>query len=119
LFKPEFLNRLDDIIVFYPLTLDEIKQIVDIIMKRIEKNASENNIEIELTEAAREYLAKTGYNPEYGARPLQRLIEKEVEDPIAVKILQGEIKEGSLIVVDYKEDTGIVFEIKEKIPSHG
>ncbi|BAL80766.1 ATP-dependent Clp protease ATP-binding subunit [Caldisericum exile] len=119
LFKPEFLNRLDDIIVFYPLTLEEIKQIVDIIMKRIEKNASENNIEIELTEKAKEYLARTGYSPEYGARPLQRLIEKEVEDPIAVKILQGEIKEGSLVVVDYKEDSGIVFEIKEKIPSHG
>ncbi|MGC8574931.1 MAG: ATP-dependent Clp protease ATP-binding subunit [Caldisericum sp.] len=119
LFKPEFLNRLDDIIVFYPLTLKEIEKIVDIIMKRIEKNASENNIGIELTEKAKEYLAKTGYSPEYGARPLQRLIEKEVEDPIAVKILQGEIKEGSLVVVDYKEDEGIIFEIKEKIPSHG
>ncbi|MGB9769276.1 MULTISPECIES: ATP-dependent Clp protease ATP-binding subunit [Caldisericum] len=119
LFKPEFLNRLDDIIVFYPLTLKEIEKIVDIIMKRIEKNASENNIGIELTEKAKEYLAKTGYSPEYGARPLQRLIEKEVEDPIAVKILQGEIKEGSLVVVDYKEDEGIIFEIKEKVPSHG
>uniref|UniRef100_A0A7C4U0Q8 ATP-dependent Clp protease ATP-binding subunit n=1 Tax=Caldisericum exile TaxID=693075 RepID=A0A7C4U0Q8_9BACT len=119
LFKPEFLNRLDDIIVFYPLTLEEMKQIVDILMKRIEKNASESNIEIQLTETARAYLAKTGYSPEYGARPLQRLIEKEVEDVIAVKMLQGEIKEGNLVVVDYKEGAGIVFEIKEKVVSHG
>ncbi|MBP9019207.1 MAG: ATP-dependent Clp protease ATP-binding subunit, partial [Bacteroidales bacterium] len=86
LFKPEFLNRLDDIIVFYPLTLEEIKQIVDIIMEKVEKNVADSNIEIVLTDAARDYLSKTGYSPEYGARPLQRLIEKEVEDPIAIKI---------------------------------
>ncbi|MEF3244999.1 MAG: ATP-dependent Clp protease ATP-binding subunit [Caldisericaceae bacterium] len=119
LFKPEFLNRLDDIIVFYPLTNEEIKKIVDILIRRIEKNASENNIHIMLTEKAKDYLAKTGYSVEYGARPLQRLIEKEVEDPIAVKILKGEIKEGNLVVVDYDESVGITFEVKEKITSYG
>ena len=118
LFKPEFLNRLDDIIVFYPLTLEEIKQIVDIIMEKVEKNVSDSNIEIVLTDAAKDYLAKSGYSPEYGARPLQRLIEKEVEDPIAVKILQGEIKEGSRVVVDYNENEGIIFDVKEKVASH-
>ena len=118
LFKPEFLNRLDDIIVFYPLTLEEIKQIVDIIMEKVEKNVADSNIEIVLTDAARDYLAKTGYSPEYGARPLQRLIEKEVEDPIAIKILQGEIKDGSRVVVDYNENEGIVFDVKEKVASH-
>ncbi len=119
LFKPEFLNRLDDIIVFYPLTNEEIKKIVDILIKRIEKNASENDIHIMLTEKAKDYLARTGYSVEYGARPLQRLIEKEVEDPIAIKILKGEIKEGNLVVVDYDESVGITFEVKEKITSHG
>lgn len=118
LFKPEFMNRLDDIIVFYPLTLEEIKQIVDIIMEKVEKNVADSNIEIVLTDAARDYLAKTGYSPEYGARPLQRLIEKEVEDPIAIKILQGEIKDGSRVVVDYNENEGIVFDVKEKVASH-
>ncbi len=118
LFKPEFLNRLDDIIVFYPLTLEEIKQIVDIIMEKVEKNVADSNIEIVLTDAARDYLSKTGYSPEYGARPLQRLIEKEVEDPIAIKILQGEIKDGSRVVVDYNENEGIIFDVKEKVASH-
>ena len=118
LFKPEFLNRLDDVIVFYPLTLEEIKQIVDIIMEKVEKNVADSNIEIVLTDAARDYLAKTGYSPEYGARPLQRLIEKEVEDPIAIKILQGEIKDGSRVVVDYNENEGILFDVKEKVASH-
>jgi ATP-dependent Clp protease ATP-binding subunit ClpC len=99
------------VIVFYPLTILEIEEIVDIIMKRIEANASENNITIRLTSKAKEYLARKGYNPDFGARPLHRIIEKEVEDPIAIKILEGEFKEGSTIIVDYNSTLdSIVFE---------
>ncbi len=114
IFKPEFLNRLDDIIVFYPLTLHEIEEIVDIIMKKIEKNTSESNIAIKLTNSAKEYLARKGYNPDFGARPLHRLIEKEVEDPIAIKILKGEFKEGDTVVVDYNSLSDLIVFEKEK-----
>ncbi len=113
-FKPEFLNRLDDIIVFYPLTLDEIKQIVDVLINRIEKNISDNNMKIKLTEKAKDYLAQKGYSTEYGARPLQRLIEKEVEDVIAIKILKGEFKEGDSIVVDLNETENLIVVEKEE-----
>ncbi len=99
IFKPEFLNRLDDIIVFYPLNIEEIKSIVDVIIRKMQVNLHENKIKVKLADDAREFLAKKGYNPEYGARPLQRLIEKEVEDPIAVKILGGEFTEGDTIIV--------------------
>lgn len=114
IFKPEFLNRLDDVIVFYPLTLLEIEEIVDIIMKRIEANTSENNITIRLTSKAKEYLARRGYNPDFGARPLHRIIEKEVEDPIAIKILEGEFKEGSTIIVDYNSTLDSIAFEREK-----
>ncbi len=113
-FKPEFLNRLDDIIVFYPLTAEEIEKIVDILLKRVEENMSESDIHLELSEEARKYLARKGYNEEYGARPLQRLIEREVEDPIALKILEGEFKNGDTITVKINKDkTKLVFESKK------
>ena len=111
IFKPEFLNRLDDIIVFYPLTMKEIEKIVDILLQRVEQNMSESNIRLELKEDARKYLARKGYSEEYGARPLQRLIEKEVEDPIAMKILEGTFKNGDTILVKLnKENDKFVFE---------
>lgn len=114
IFKPEFLNRLDDIIVFYPLTLKEIEEIVDVMVQRVEKNAAENKMKIKITEGAREYFARKGYSPDFGARPLQRLIEKEVEDPIAMKILEGEFKENDTIIVDYNPSTDSVILEKEK-----
>jgi len=115
IFKPEFLNRLDDIIVFYPLTIEEIKQIVDILISKVQKNASENNIKIRLTEKAKDYLANKGYSAEYGARPLQRLIEKEVEDNIAVKILEGNFREGDSIVINFDSQENKITVEKEKI----
>jgi ATP-dependent Clp protease ATP-binding subunit ClpC len=115
IFKPEFLNRLDDIIVFYPLTIEEIKQIVDILINKVQKNASENNIKIRLTEKAKDYLANKGYSAEYGARPLQRLIEKEVEDNIAVKILEGNFREGDSIVINFDSEENKITVEKEKI----
>jgi ATP-dependent Clp protease ATP-binding subunit ClpC len=114
IFKPEFLNRLDDIIVFSPLTLNEMEEIVDIIMRKIERNVSESNITIKLTNPAKEYLARKGYDSDFGARPLNRLIEKEIEDPIAVKILEGELKEGDVVIVDYNPISDLIIFEKEK-----
>ena len=114
IFKPEFLNRLDDIIVFSPLTLKEMEEIVDIIMRKIERNVSESNITIKLTNPAKEYLARKGYDSDFGARPLNRLIEKEIEDPIAVKILEGELKEGDVVIVDYNPLSDLIIFEKEK-----
>jgi len=114
IFKPEFLNRLDDIIVFSPLTLNEMEEIVDIIMRKIERNVSESNITIKLTNPAKEYLARKGYDSNFGARPLNRLIEKEIEDPIAVKILEGELKEGDVVIVDYNPVRDLIIFEKEK-----
>ena len=105
IFKPEFLNRIDDIIVFYPLTQEEIMQIVDIMMKRIEKNISDEKISIKLTRKIKAHLVKNGYSAEYGARPLQRLIEREVEDPIAMALLKEEFRSGNTIIVDYDEES--------------
>jgi len=114
IFKPEFLNRLDDIIVFSPLTLKEMEEIVDIIMRKIERNVSESNITIKLANPAKEYLARKGYDSDFGARPLNRLIEKEIEDPIAVKILEGELKEGDVVIVDYNPVRDLIIFEKEK-----
>jgi len=105
IFKPEFLNRIDNIIVFYPLTPEEIMQIVDIMMKRIEKNISDEKISIKLTRKIKAHLVKNGYSAEYGARPLQRLIEREVEDPIAMALLKEEFRSGNTIIVDYDEES--------------
>ena len=103
IFKPEFLNRIDDIIVFYPLTQKEIMKIVDVMMKRIEKNIADEKIRIKLTVGMKTHLVKNGYSAEYGARPLQRLIEREVEDPIAMALLKEEFGSGNTIIVDYDE----------------
>ncbi len=110
IFKPEFLNRLDDIIVFYPLKFNEIEKIVDILMKRVEKNLSESSIKIILSEEARKHIARNGYNPEYGARPLQRYIERKIENPIAMKILKGDFKSGDTIYVNVNEKGELVFD---------
>ncbi len=110
IFKPEFLNRLDDIIVFYPLTYSEVKQIIEILVRKMEQRLNENKLRIYLTDSAKDYLAREGYNEEYGARPLQRVIEKEIENVIAMKILQGEFKSGDTILVDYsKKSNSLVF----------
>ncbi|MCD6427315.1 MAG: ATP-dependent Clp protease ATP-binding subunit [Caldisericaceae bacterium] len=109
IFKPEFLNRLDDIIVFYPLKFEEIEKIVDILMKRVEKNLSESNIRIVLSKEARKLIAKNGYNPEYGARPLQRYIEREIENTIAMKILKGEFESGDTVYVGVNNKNELTF----------
>jgi ATP-dependent Clp protease ATP-binding subunit ClpB len=100
-FRPEFLNRVDEIIVFHALSEEHLKQIVEIQLGYLRKRLAERHIQIELTDAAREYLVRVGYDPAYGARPLKRAIQKEVETPMARLILQGEVRDGLKVVVDY------------------
>jgi ATP-dependent Clp protease ATP-binding subunit ClpB len=107
-FKPEFLNRLDEIIIFHPINPEMLKQIVDLQIEVIQKRLEEKDIRIEITAAAREYLAKKGYNPMYGARPLKRLIQNEIMNPMAMRIIEGKIKQGTKVKVDAKNDNLIM-----------
>jgi ATP-dependent Clp protease ATP-binding subunit ClpC len=104
LFRPEFINRLDGIIVFHELNEEQIRSIVDLMIKGLQKQLEERKIAIELTDAAKGWLAKTGFDPIYGARPLRRAIEKYVENPLSSMILKGEAKAGDTVTVDLKED---------------
>ncbi len=99
-FRPEFLNRVDDIILFKPLTLDEISQIVDLLIRDLSDRLAEQNIRLELTNRGREYIAKAGYDPVYGARPLQRYIQHELETRLARQIIAGDIPAGATVVID-------------------
>ena len=110
-FRPEFLNRIDDIIVFSHLSKEEIRQIVDLMMKDLFKRLSERELSIEVTDEVKDFLAKDGYNEAYGARPLRRLIQKKIEDPLAEEILTNAYKPGDTIVLKLKDDE-IVFERK-------
>jgi ATP-dependent Clp protease ATP-binding subunit ClpA len=101
-FKPEFINRLDEIIIFNRLDLEGIKKIVDIQMDVLKERLKDKKIEIELTQSAREFLADRGFSPEYGARPLKRVIQKLIVDPLSSKVIQGEFKEGDKIIIDIK-----------------
>jgi ATP-dependent Clp protease ATP-binding subunit ClpB len=111
-FKPEFLNRVDELIIFNSLGKEEIKKIVDIQFGLLGKRLAANKIKLSLSERARDFLAKAGFDPVYGARPLKRSIQHLVQDPLAVKILEGEIKEGSQVTVDVKSGQ-VVFERSE------
>jgi ATP-dependent Clp protease ATP-binding subunit ClpB len=107
-FRPEFLNRIDDMVVFHPLDAEVLKRIVEIQVGLVQKRLSDRKIEIELTEAAKELLAEEGFDMVYGARPLKRVIQRDVLNPLASKILSGEIREGSRVVVD-RDDRRLVF----------
>jgi ATP-dependent Clp protease ATP-binding subunit ClpC len=99
-FRPEFLNRIDEIITFSPLTLEQMGEIVDLQMKEIEERMSERGLKVELASAARDWLAKEGYDPAFGARPLKRALQKHVESPLSVELLSGGFSEGDTILVD-------------------
>ncbi len=99
-FKPEFLNRIDDIIIFHPLTREHMKGVVDIQMERLRRLLEDRKLHIEITGPAREWLAQRGYDPAYGARALKRLIQREIQDPLSMKLLAGQFHEGDTIVVD-------------------
>ena len=113
-FKPEFLNRIDDIIMFAALKLEDIYRIVDIQMSLIAKRLGERKIRIELTQKAKKYIAQQGYSPVYGARPLKRSLQKLILDPLAVEILAGKFAEGDTISVDLSEKGEMVLVKKNK-----
>jgi ATP-dependent Clp protease ATP-binding subunit ClpC len=113
-FKPEFLNRIDETIVFHELTLDEVKEIVDLMLDRVHKQLKNSDLEIVLSDEAKQYLATEGYNKEFGARPLRRSIQRLLEDPLSEELLQGKYKAGSTIIVSLnEEDETLEFESVE------
>lgn len=99
-FRPEFLNRVDDIIIFHPLGMEQLKTIVEIQLRRLKKRLADKKIEIELTEKAKEYLANEGFDPVYGARPLKRIIQRDIQNPLALKLIDGTFKEEDKVRVD-------------------
>ena len=113
-FRPEFLNRLDEVIVFHSLTRDDMVKIVDIMLKEEAKILAENGIDFEITERAKKKIAEEGYDPDFGARPLRRAIQRLIENPLSEEILQGTLKRGDRVVADLK-DNSIVFAKKEKV----
>jgi ATP-dependent Clp protease ATP-binding subunit ClpC len=119
-FRPEFLNRIDEVIVFHELTRDEVKAIVDLMISRVEEQLQSQDVDIELTDAAKDFLARTGYDPALGARPLRRALQRHVEDPLSEKILWKEFEAGETIIVDVGTndlgDEEIVFSKAERAP---
>jgi ATP-dependent Clp protease ATP-binding subunit ClpB len=108
-FRPEFLNRIDEIVEFHPLSKDQIADIVGLQLRRVEERLAGRWLQLELTEAARDALAEAGWDPTYGARPLKRAIQRLLENPLALRLLEGEFAEGDVVRVDAGED-GLVFE---------
>src|SRR6185503_5507842 len=100
-FRPEFLNRIDELVVFHSLTQEHLKQIVDIQLDRVRRLLADRRLSLEVSEAAKAYLGEQGWDPTYGARPLKRAIQRELQDSFALKILQGEFRDGDTVRVDY------------------
>jgi len=104
-FRPEFLNRIDDIVVFSRLSRDDLREIVDIQLGHLRERLTDRRLTLEVTEAAADLIAELGYDPVYGARPLKRVIQKEIADPLAIALLEGRYEEGSIVTVDAKNGT--------------
>jgi len=113
-FRPEFLNRIDEVIVFHELTREEVRSIVDLMMRRVREQLESQGIALELTPAAKDRLAAKGYDPTLGARPLRRAIQRLVEDPLSERILWKEFRAGETVVVDAENDE-VVFRSIEGI----
>jgi ATP-dependent Clp protease ATP-binding subunit ClpC len=109
-FRPEFINRVDEIIVFHELSEAQLRQIVDLMANDLQERLAEHKLEIELTEDTKSWLAKKGYDPIYGARPLGRAIERYIENPLSTKLLRKEFKAGDTVIVDVG-DEGLIFNI--------
>jgi ATP-dependent Clp protease ATP-binding subunit ClpB len=113
-FRPEFLNRVDDIITFHTLTRDQLKRVVEIQLGRLRTRLAERHITLELTDTALANLVRTGYDPQYGARPLKRAIQKKVETPLGRMLLQGAVHDGQTVQVDAAEETGdLTFKVQK------
>jgi ATP-dependent Clp protease ATP-binding subunit ClpC len=103
-FNPEFLNRIDEIVMFHPLSIDHIAQIVDIQVERLNKALIEKGLTVEVDEEAKRWLAEKGYDPSFGARPLKRVIQKYIEDPLSEEVVRGRFKEGGIVEVKRSGD---------------
>ena len=110
-FKPEFINRLDEVIVFKPLGIPEIKKIVKIQTGRLQQRLCDKRITLKLDDKAEDYLSKEGYDPDFGARPLKRLIEQEIENPLAMMLLEGRVKDGQTVLIS-ATDKGLTFSVQ-------
>jgi ATP-dependent Clp protease ATP-binding subunit ClpC len=116
-FNPEFLNRLDDVIVFHPLSQEHIAEIVNILLKDVQKRLGDEELTLKLTETASAFLVKHGYDEKFGARPLKRAIQKYIEDPLSEKILMGEFSRADDIEVDVAPDgTHLEFRVLSTTP---
>jgi len=113
-FRPEFLNRIDEIVIFNYLRKEQIKNIVDLELSKVEKRLAAKEIKIDISEKAKELLVKEGFDPNLGARPLKRVIQRLILDPLSIKIVTGEISAGSRILIDANKDK-IIFEIPRQM----
>src|SRR5262249_48085601 len=115
-FKPEFLNRVDDVIVFRPLGKDQLVKIIDLRLEDLRRLLAERKISIELTDAAKDLLFAEGFDPNFGARPLKRAIQKMVQDPLALEILDSDVLHGDHVIVDADKKTGkMTFQVSERV----
>ncbi len=108
-FRPEFLNRVDETIIFHPLSAEEINEVVTLMLDRVSKQVAQKGMDFEVTDAAKQFLAREGFDPQYGARPLRRAVQRLVEDPLAEEILLGKFVANDTVIVDTDEERGIVF----------
>ncbi|HEX6031767.1 MAG TPA: hypothetical protein VFY90_10075, partial [Tepidiformaceae bacterium] len=102
-FRPEFLNRIDEIIIFEPLTRAELEKIVDLLAEEVRERLEDRMVDFELTQAAKDEIVNEGYDPQFGARPLRRTVQRRIENELAKRILAGQVKEGQCVVVDYRD----------------
>jgi ATP-dependent Clp protease ATP-binding subunit ClpC len=113
-FRPEFLNRIDEVIIFSPLSEEQVEQIVTLQMKEIEERLSEHGVSVTLTKEAARWLVHEGYNPAFGARPMRRALQKFVESPLSIQLLGSKLKTGTKITVDVEESGDkLVFKFEE------
>jgi ATP-dependent Clp protease ATP-binding subunit ClpC len=103
-FRPEFLNRIDDVIIFHPLNEANLKQIIDMLVREVDKLLADRSIVLELTDEAKEWVFRKEYDPEYGARPLRRAIQRYIENPLSSKIISGEVRDGDRVKVSVDRD---------------
>jgi ATP-dependent Clp protease ATP-binding subunit ClpC len=109
MFRPEFMNRLDAVVTFKSLTTDQVRQIVELMLSRLQKHLEEQDVHLEVTTAAKDFLAQEGFDKVFGARPLRRAITSRIEDPLSEELLRGKFSKGDHVKVDYSEADGITF----------
>jgi ATP-dependent Clp protease ATP-binding subunit ClpC len=114
-FNPEMLNRIDEVIVFHPLTKDHMRQIVDLLLQRLERQLKEKHMSLQVEREAKEFLIEQGFDPNFGARPLRRAIQRYVEDALAEEVLKGRFGEGGVIRIRKGEGTALEFEAAEPV----